>query len=410
LPLTPSYTKRTNALPHWASVEQYGQPLPHVKGKLEKMLNQLQIHGFRTLVSTDVAFEPFTIMLGKNGVGKTSILDVVQLLGHFARNGVERAFGPPPWSLGWQRTKGIGTVATMNFDLRITSQNGQEYLYSLKLSEYKDVPEVKEERLVRPGDKTVVTAMDFRYPPTSGTILHPDGTPSTEIQAVASTITSFACYELNPSLIERGVEPRTVARLGRDGHGVAGVLANMKDDQPERFAKLEQCLKSFRPETESIRLWGSDQIYWGLLDKGQKFPFPAVHLSWGDRQLVGLLCVLFTIRPGSTIALEEIDRGFHPARYAQIIDLLVRAVYEGLFNDEKAQIIVTTHSPSFVNKLADYKKNVRIVTRAAGGATQVRPLEDVMKSKLGTTSTDSQPLGDIWEMGLLEDTINDALT
>lgn len=82
------------------------------------MLERLKVHGFRTLVDTEVLLDPLTIMIGKNGVGKTTILDSLQLVGNFARGGVGRAFGPPPWSLRWQKTKGIGWISAVRLRLK----------------------------------------------------------------------------------------------------------------------------------------------------------------------------------------------------------------------------------------------------------------------------------------------------
>src|SRR5450631_948429 len=97
------------------------------------MLEKLHVHGFRTLFRTEINFGPLTVMIGKNGVGKTTILDVVQVIGKFARGGPSRAFGPPPWSLSWQRTKGIGYIATTDFDLALTTDSNKRYTYTLKL-------------------------------------------------------------------------------------------------------------------------------------------------------------------------------------------------------------------------------------------------------------------------------------
>src|SRR5262249_36873427 len=113
--------------------------------------------------------------------------------------------------------------------------------------------------------------------------------------------------------------------------------------------------------------------------------------------------------PGGTIALEEIDRGFHPSRYSQIIELLTEVAYEGITGEGPTQVIVTTHSPSFVNKLTDLTDNIRLVTRAPNGGTVVRPLEEVMRTRLGSAHPTDQPLGETWEMGLLEETISEAL-
>src|SRR5437016_326832 len=111
------------------------------------MLDKLRVHGFRSLVNTEVSLCPFTIMIGKNGAGKTSILDVIQLIGKFARGGASRAFGPPPWSLSWQRTKAIGRILSTDFELHVTTKAGTLYRYTLKLSEKQEEVTVEEERL-----------------------------------------------------------------------------------------------------------------------------------------------------------------------------------------------------------------------------------------------------------------------
>src|SRR5713226_913653 len=97
------------------------------------MLEQLHVQGFRTLFETEVSFGPFTILIGRNGAGKTSILDALQLIGNFGRGGVDRAFGPPPWSLGWQRSKGIGEIPTVRFEVEVRAPKEQRYKYYLAL-------------------------------------------------------------------------------------------------------------------------------------------------------------------------------------------------------------------------------------------------------------------------------------
>jgi AAA15 family ATPase/GTPase len=145
-----------------------------------------------------------------------------------------------------------------------------------------------------------------------------------------------------------------------------------------------------------------------MRDHGHDRAFPACHLSWGDRQLVGLLCVLYGAKAEATIALEEIDRGFHPSRYQAVLNLLSEAAHQGLEGRPKTQIVATTHSPSFINKLGDRLDEIRLVTRVPQGGTIVRSLRDVANEKLGTTEM-SAPLGEVWEMGLLEDVVQHAM-
>jgi AAA15 family ATPase/GTPase len=119
--------------------------------------------------------------------------------------------------------------------------------------------------------------------------------------------------------------------------------------------------------------------------------------------------VLLGAKASSTIALEEIDRGFHHSRYQSVIELLTEAAYDGLDGQPKIQVIVTTHSPSFISKLGDRSREIRLVTRNPGGGTVVKSLEEVVAEKLGTTTT-TAPLGEVWEAGLLEDVVVSSMS
>ena len=375
------------------------------------MLKTLKVHGFRTLVNTDITFSPMTVMVGKNGVGKTSLLDVIQIIGKFARGGCERAFGPPPWSLGWQRTKGIGTISTVDFEAEIATSTGNEYRYRLKLNERKGRPIVEEERLTRIGDGTALAFYDHHNRQASGSVLNPDskgGEHYKEIREVGEFFEAFQSYELNPSAIER-LNDSMMTYVRRDGLGVAAYLGNLKDKEPEKFDSLVERLKEFRPETKMINIYstGGGDLAWGITDNHQQELIPAVHLSWGDRQLIGLLCVLYSTKEGSTIAIEEIDRGFHPSRFDQVIDLLTEAVFDGIFGT-KFQIFITTHSTSFINKMRDREDDIRIATRTANGATIIKNLQEIVASKIGSLE-EGELIGDIWESGLLESTVLDSM-
>jgi len=376
------------------------------------MLEKLHVHGFRTLVDTEVTFDPLTLMIGRNGSGKTSLLDALKLLGNFARGGVDRAFGPPPWSLGWQRTRGMGQINAVRFEVHLRVTTDEKYRYLLSLQEKRGEPCVVEERLTRIRDHFTVASFDFHAPPESGTILKPpsNATHAEEIRAVSEVFRRVTTYELNPSEIERGNDPEH-QYISRDGFGVAGYLASLRDTSPERFKNIQHRLQKFRPETESIEVWsGGNTLYWGLRDRGQDRAFQAPHLSWGDRQLVGVLCVLDqnSSEAGATIAFEEIDRGFHPSRYGQVVELLSEAAYDGIDDGPPIQIVVTSHSPSFVNRLGDRIGELRMVSRVPSGATLVRPVAELLREALGPDPIE-QPVGEIWEMGMLDDVIAEAM-
>ena len=48
--------------------------------KLMSMINHIKIGGFRRLKNIDLPVRPFMVLIGANGVGKTSLLDAFSLL------------------------------------------------------------------------------------------------------------------------------------------------------------------------------------------------------------------------------------------------------------------------------------------------------------------------------------------
>lgn len=48
------------------------------------MLTRLEVHGFKNLLDVPVDFGPFTCIAGANGIGKSNVFDVIELLSHLA--------------------------------------------------------------------------------------------------------------------------------------------------------------------------------------------------------------------------------------------------------------------------------------------------------------------------------------
>lgn len=244
---------------------------------------------------------------GRNGAGKSALLDALERLGSFARGGVARAFGPPPYSINYMRSRGYGDIPSTSFEVDL-ALGPDRYRYKLALSERNYQAEVEEERLLDGAGK-LVSAWSRGAAPASGTILRPDK-PHPLIEQVAAHLKSVRIFDMDPRSIEQPSEEREA--VGRDGDGVAGYLSKLQEEAPHRFAEIEERVRQLRPGTNGIRVWsgGHGKLFWGLEDqRWEDWHCPAPLLSWGDRTLVGILCVLFSAESGSVVGLEEIDRG-----------------------------------------------------------------------------------------------------
>src|SRR3954449_5798086 len=69
----------------WDGVEREPVLAPRGEGPLQEfqavtLLDRIRIRGFRRLLDVDLALRPLNVVIGVNGCGKTSLLDVFSLL------------------------------------------------------------------------------------------------------------------------------------------------------------------------------------------------------------------------------------------------------------------------------------------------------------------------------------------
>jgi predicted ATPase len=62
------------------------------------MLKRLEVKHFKSLDDFSIDFEPFTVLIGQNGSGKSTVLQALDLLGAFLRGNVNHYLE----RLGWE--------------------------------------------------------------------------------------------------------------------------------------------------------------------------------------------------------------------------------------------------------------------------------------------------------------------
>jgi predicted ATPase len=63
-----------------------------VKSSTQRFLN-LSVRGFRRLAELDLELRPLTVLIGANGVGKSSLLDALSILASSAQGNLNAAVG-----------------------------------------------------------------------------------------------------------------------------------------------------------------------------------------------------------------------------------------------------------------------------------------------------------------------------
>ncbi len=356
------------------------------------MLASLHVQNFKCLRDVEVAFGPFTVLIGPNDSGKSSILDALRLLGRTVVEPFPAIFKADDdlrllaWR-GGHRSGGAFTPITWSLDLTELGVKSWCYTLTLKGSDVTEQlvsldPDVPRKATVSSRDRTELSERIYPDPE------DPAGTNGAFYQFAMShqremlELGRAPRYRLNPDLLRTPAVPTPDAVLSATGDNLAAVLDRLITG-PDRsaIARLEQALNEAVPTLRGIALRTIDgktgakalEFVLSTSAKGPPITIPCAHASDGAMLLTAFLALAFSDEPG-LILIEEPENGLHPSRLQSVIDML-RKISEGAIGNKARQVIITTHSPLLLNYTRP--EEVRIVRRDLEMGTIVTPMNEV---------------------------------
>ena len=179
-------------------------------------------------------------------------------------------------------------------------------------------------------------------------------------------------------------------RLSKTGDNLPNVIQYLKERHPEHLARIFQTLRRRIPRLERV---DADQMPDGrLLLQLKDAPFDRPILSRfasdGTLKMLAYLVMLLDPNPPRFIGIEEPENFLHP-RLLQDLGEECRAA------TERSQLLVTTHSPFFVNALRP--EEVRILYRDDDGFAKVDRASDI--AKISSLVHEGALLGHLWSEG-----------
>lgn len=356
-----------------------------------EMIRELVLENFRGHESTKVQLEQFTLLVGDNGVGKTSTLESIRFLSGILRGEQPRDL-PEDQASGLARSRRSGTVS-----VRVDGWLAGDRTWWLKL----DAAELTESDLIEVSWQIAgsgeysVKVLDLKskgslyetYPPLEIGI-HLLDTELLEFEARLLAAPSTSDDE--------------VPRIGTDGRGLATALQHLKVTDQKRFEQFQLAARAVVPNLEEVLFTRVKQTRKRIeqvrveneiielprtepfIAEGLSFRFlgtdalPASCASEGTLLALGLLAYLHMPNAPRLVLIDDIDHGFHPRAQGE----LVRAIRAVLAAQPDAQVIATSHSPYLVD--AFEPKEVVVLSReeAGGGKVLARRLADHPDKKL----------------------------
>lgn len=355
------------------------------------MLSSLHILNFKCLRDVKLAFGPFTVLIGPNDSGKSSILDALRILGSTAVARFADVFRGDDalQHLGWKprsRDQAITWDVTW-------SRKHVDWQYQLVLDSGGSSEVVRD---VNGSPDAQARAANSKYTEVLRSLTpgayDPDATGLAAHQqqlfhGLAATghlhtLANAPRFRLNPDLLRRPAVPTPDAVLSATGDNLAAVLDRLISG-PDRSAitRLESALQDAIPTLKGIALrtidgkTGAKALEFVLRSEGKGPPLtiPCAHASDGAMLLTAFLALAFSDDPG-LLLIEEPENGLHPSRLQSVVEML-RKISEGALGNQPRQVIVTTHSPLLLNYTRP--EEVRIIRRDLERGTLVTPMIEV---------------------------------
>ena len=341
------------------------------------MLESIEFTNYKALRKTTLPLRPFTLLLGPNGSGKTSVL---QALRGIAALPPEFEYGN--WAIDtshWLAARSITAdrTAIVQTKLRLRLD---EKLYLATFQGHSDPKPLQGTRQLNFEDGGAV--------------------PPAQCQRPLTWLFGMRTYALDATAIAQSSEV-SAGPFQSNGVGLAAVLDDLKDNDDERWRLLLAEMREWLPEYDSIQFdkpqGGRKSIV--LRTKVGQHRIPATELSQGTLIALALLTLAYLPNPPTLVAFEEIDRGLHPRLLRHLQDALYRLSYPESCGEKRPpiQVIATTHSPYLLDLYRDHPEEV-VLAQKEGLEVQFRRLSDMehFKEILGDA-----PLSEVWYSGVL---------
>jgi predicted ATPase len=112
-----------------------------------------------------------------------------------------------------------------------------------------------------------------------------------------------------------------------------------------------------------------------------------------------MITLAYLPNPPSIVGLEEPDHGMHPRLLRKVQDAIYRLAYplEHGEHRQSTQVILTTHSPHFLDLFKDHPEEVIVANKNDIGVIFQRLSDRPRMDEI----LPEGPLGDLWYSGLL---------
>lgn len=351
------------------------------------MIQRVSIENFKAIYKADLPFEPFTVFIGNNGTGKSSVIEALRVLQTAVNTNLNDAFRD--WG-GLDKVRNYNAFLSeemvsetgykknheaINISLdALVNEKNYKYQILINVSLDGDYYVVEHEQLSCNGDLIFFANItgnqgggvayfldspfyspDTPYKYTANSLmLAYKGSPgiSNGLEEFSEYIENWQFLHLNAHEMGKSIEQDRVSRiikLDHEGRNIAEYILWLKNQGQEYLDNLIRKMAFVLPYINdlqpNIQETFNREIELLLYETNKNSkPLPGWLLSSGTLRILALLAMFETPVKPSVLFVDEIENGLDP----RTIGLLLSQV-ESVFADKSMQVIATTHSPYFLD-------------------------------------------------------------
>ena len=364
------------------------------------LLRRVAIENFKSIAKCRVDLAPLTVIVGRNGSGKSNFLDALKFvvdalqtsLDHAIRSrggidDVRRRSTGHPRNFGIRLELLLPNLHRADFTFEIAARSGGSF--AVKNEEINVIApngsvtanyRREERRVSSESHPTMPPVLDDRL-----FLVNAAGLP--EFRAAYDALVTMGFYNLDPEAMREPQAPDAGELLHHDGSNIASVVARLSAHPSSALMRISEYLGKIVPDVESVErvsLGPRETLQFLQKVKGAKYPwrFYASSMSDGTLRALGALVAVTQLTGGAQtvrlVGIEEPETALHPAAAGALMDALREAT-------RHTQVIVTTHSADLLDEV-DINQDGLLVVVSEDGITRIAPPDqaslDVVRSHL----------------------------
>ena len=387
-------------------------------------IEELSVINYRALRNLNLkGLTPLTVFLGPNGSGKSTIFDVFAFLSECFSVGLRKAWDKRG---RFKELRTRGSDGPIVFELKYREKPKSPIItYHITIEEERKGPYVAEEWLQwRRGSKgKPFRFLDFEMG--AGKVItgeEPDerdqrmeerlDSPEMiaantlgqlakhpRVSALRRFITGWYLSYLTADNTRGTPEAGPQERLSATGDNLPNVIQYLKEQHEDRLDQILKTLSRRVPQLEKVDadLMPDGRLLLQIKDAPFERPILAKFASDGTLKMLAYLTVLYDPDPPQLVGIEEPENHLHPRLLPELAEECREA-------SARTQLMVTTHSPFFVNGLRP--EELWVLYRDKNGYTQAKQASKMKGIK--EFMNQGALLGHLWMEGHFE--VGDPLT